>query len=194
MRKLVLKRAKWACPRITGNIALERIRTQVAILGHYCFIALFPIPLGFGEIGSYLVQMVLTSTVVSLMFSSIPQVPSVSPVLILAAPRVPDLTSTAQQGDCLPLPLHFFSGSCKGSQLLETLCYHTSICVARTFPRAFPITIPFYLHNSTLWVKKVVAVIPHLMTKERKPGEENLPLEPHGTLVDVGVRTCLTDC
>ena len=42
MRKLVLKRAKWTCPRITGNIALERIRTQVAILGSllfYCIIS-----------------------------------------------------------------------------------------------------------------------------------------------------------
>lgn len=197
MRKLTLRKVKWSCPR-TPHLRESGLRYPAP--DHFCFITLSPFPLGFGEIGSDLDQMVLTSTVVRLKFSLTPRLPSLSPGPSTAALRVPILTSTTWQGGCLPFPLaaslFYFSISsqdyAKGSQLLKPPCYNTSIYVVVTFSRAFSLIISFYLHHSPLWVRKAVVIIPHFMIKERKAGEEK---SPTGTTRQVGgrIRTCLID-
>ena len=193
----MLGKVKWSRPR-TPHLRESGLRYPAP--DRFCFITLSPLPLGCGEIGSDLDQMVLTSTVVRLKFSLTPRLPSLSPGPSTAALRVPVLTSATWQGGCLPFPLaaspFYFSTSsqdyAKGSQLFKPPCYNTSIYVVLTFSRAFSIIISFYLHNSTLWVRKAVVVTPHFMIEERKAGEEK---SPTGATRQVGgsIRTCLID-
>lgn len=106
--------------RITEN-SLERIRTQVAILSHYCLsgISMHRVWgdwLPFGADG-------LTSTIARLVLARFLSSPSVSPISYYRS-RAPVFTSTAQQG--LPY-LSISSQYYARSQLLETLCYHTHL-------------------------------------------------------------------